>query len=169
MKRLWMILSVLGLCLALLSGCARKGVYSQEQGTPGQWYSEQKAHAMHETYLQSLKEMEQPSESTAPTEESLALSKWKLTHAMYDETCVKDILRLADGKCYDFLQLEWWCSESSEERLCILMCFYHRLNPEVSHFPTFRLYSQRFEERERDSRLKEIEFVKTLREIWRLE
>ena len=60
--------------------------------------------------------------------------------------------------------LEWWRSESSEERLCILMCFYHHLNPQLSAFPSFKLYSQHFREKECDSRQREIAFVE---QLWR--
>lgn len=152
--------------IVMLTGCAHKKVnvassrrYTPENCHSERWYSEQKAHEMYKTYLQCFGELEQASDSTTLNNDALFLSKWRLTRGMYDETCVQDILLLAKHECYDFLQLEWWRSESSEERLCILMCFYHRLKPALSNFPRFRSYSQRFDEKECDSRLKEIEFV----------
>ena len=154
----------------ILVGCARKQVngttsrlYYPEHCYPELCYSEQKAHEVYKTYLQCLREMGQSSDSTTLNNDALSSAKWRLTYGMYDETCVESILLLAEYECYDFLQLKWWRSESSEERLFILMCFYHRLNPNLSYFPRFRFYSQRFDKKECDSRLKEIDFAE---KVW---
>lgn len=153
----------------LFAGCAHKGMYNKSEDSCNRqlYFSEQKAYEIYRAYLRCSQEVDlSVSLINDPSQKENALSNalWTLNHSIYSEVNMEEILLLAQHGYYDSLQLEWWRSESSEERLCILMCFYHHLNPQLSAFPSFKLYSQHFREKESDSRQKEIDFVEKL---WR--
>lgn len=153
----------------LFAGCTHKGVYNKSEDSCNRqlYFSEQKAYEIYRAYLRCSQEVDlSVSLINDPSQKENALSTalWTLNHSIYSEVNMEEILLLAQHGYYDSLQLGWWRSESSEERLCILMCFYHHLNPQLSAFPSFKLYSQHFREKESDSRQKEIDFVEKL---WR--
>lgn len=153
----------------LFAGCAHKGMYNKSEDSCNRqlYFSEQKAYEIYRAYLRCSQEVDlSVSLINDPSQKENALSNalWTLNHSIYSEVNMEEILLLAQHGYYDSLQLEWWRSESSEERLCILMCFYHHLNPQLSAFPSFKLYSQHFREKECDSRQREIAFVE---QLWR--
>lgn len=153
----------------LFAGCAHKGMYNKSEDSCNRqlYFSEQKAYEIYRAYLRCSQEVDlSVSLINDPSQKENALSNalWTLNHSIYSEVNMEEILLLAQHGYYDSLQLEWWRSESSEERLCILMCFYHHLNPQLSAFPSFKSYSQHFREKECDSRQREIAFVE---QLWR--
>ena len=108
----------------LFAGCAHKGMYNKSEDSCNRqlYFSEQKAYEIYRAYLRCSQEVDlSVSLINDPSQKENALSNalWTLNHSIYSEVNMEEILLLAQHGYYDSLQLEWWRSESSEERLCI--------------------------------------------------